>query len=1338
MARARIAWCSLLLLACASANFEPFADVEELKPHRLHEHCEEEADEDGHRWCSRSFKKRLEDGADIELHWRMHINPDRILSLDTEAEHGVKTIRCAPDELELFVPHTHLGHLEAGKFIVGSHFVHNCPHIPESAMYNKIVQVKRKRTSDGGLGKMFHYHLATEAVPHMGHTAKHVNFYFNYMPVEAREIDNPWPKRRSYLDLPRHQRRLFDFPSFVQPSNGNFHAAGQTSGDMQRKNGIVSFNPDQVSNFGWNWNFFLNETKAPRFVIDRPDTTGTFILENPYVKAHAGCFLNFTSRFEGFMKAPHIIWQAGLNGQGIMQGRLRGALNSTRSMEMEASSYKIPSTVLENFPFLRILTKFEHTRWFSPINHAAGPMPVSFTPGFQFQMEIYHKGPFSGFLATGGSTRGTMQPILHFDSEKGFRQELKGELINTTVYPPLYMIFTQAFEFGLRADPIMHLKGDFMGFQNVEAALHFRAYQNVTVYRQGAVQFGVDQRKELVVFPFRVVGLDNLDFNIKYKLQIKAMGVEKSTKYTISWGDIEFHENVATFNFGNCTDADAENAKIFLTLYKVDETTGVTTQLGTGEYTVMSWEKGIGQPVPTWVNLVSATNEPIANAQLYIVHKADPVPFLASRIKGIGFSFPLLSLLTDQINNEYKDKGLNPQCPLKMHLVMGNKSYMVDVSGSVTTPSATGNTVIELYPTFVDMWAQCAPSMQFCTSPQVELWCGGLMLGSGPVPPFGIPVPQERNFLEKMIGIQQTTPPPVGPETSKMLPQVTLSTAGNVPVATVTSEVRMSPPTGSSEFLSPSFGMKVSLGQGIQFVWTVADCTLGQSVTFEVIPMIIRSAASLGGQDVSQFRKIGNMYLLPDPASKQAGVAGVCESRSVLNVPAEQLPCSFAKELAFNSPAFSQGDKLIVMVTWTKDGLEHKIYSPPFMLSVGRLRRLEGGFGNMPAALPPAIAAPMEPQSEQFPATPTNGTAPAFQTPGMASKSMKSKECQREDLRFNFGQGAEARVEVLSMGVPEALQQDMPLMDDASDGPVFASPWQAMGGNQPAMEAKDFLPDGACQMGMCDTMLPGCREAQFKSMYFPILILNFSRNMYYENENSTNGTTTKMIKEAMAWAFSAMPEAIQVALQELEQREKELKQQTAVPNYGFGNYNQPNQNQFGFNNGQQSNWFNTPQASSSGSTQQMPQAFGKWWNTQRRLTAKRMGVDQEGQPVEMPTKLMSHQAEIRFRDGLPYRITHDVLKKMIKQGMIPVDDGKNAKLGELNIVGFYLEDSEDLSSSPAEAPREWPIAAMAMAASAFAVAAAVAGVLTRSRWHSGSGYEIPLQEKELECERGLE
>lgn len=60
----------LLLLRVAS--FSPFADVEELKPQRLHPYCADARDEafsrvsqgacwqDGHRWCSRSIKKRLE------------------------------------------------------------------------------------------------------------------------------------------------------------------------------------------------------------------------------------------------------------------------------------------------------------------------------------------------------------------------------------------------------------------------------------------------------------------------------------------------------------------------------------------------------------------------------------------------------------------------------------------------------------------------------------------------------------------------------------------------------------------------------------------------------------------------------------------------------------------------------------------------------------------------------------------------------------------------------------------------------------------------------------------------------------------------------------------------------------------------------------------------------------------------------------------------------------------------------------------------------------------------------------------------------------------------------
>jgi len=1315
----------------------PFADVEELKPHRLHPHCADAVDEDGHRWCSRSFKKRLADGADIELNWKMHVDPDRILSLDTEAEHGVKISRCAPDELELFVPHSHLQHLEVGKFIVGSPFVHNCQHQPESAMYHKVVQVKRKRTADGGIGNMFHFHIATQAVPHMGWTAKHIEYNFSYMPVEAREIHNPWPERRSYLDHSSESRRLqgFQFPGFAQPSAGNIQSAGQSSGSMQRNNGIVSFNPDQVSNFGWNWDFFLNESKTPKFVIDQPDTQGIFILENPYIKAHAGCFLNFTSKFQGFMKAPHIIWQAGLKGHGIMQGRLRASLNSTRPMSLEASSYKIPSEVLENFPFLRILTKFDKTRWFNQVSHGVGPMAASFTPGFQFQMEVYHKGVFHGFLATGGSTRGVMMPILHFDSLKGFEQTIQGELLNTTVFPPLYKIFTEVFELGVRADPIFHLKGDFMGFQGVEAAMHFRAYQNCTISRQGSVHFDVDARKALVVYPFRVVGPNQLDFNTKYQLKMQAKGVEKVTSPTTSWGQVEFHEPISNCNFGNFTEAEVENVAITVILEKVDTTTGAVTQMGQGSYTVMSWELGIGQPVPTWINIKNAENQAVANAQVYIVHKENVVSFLSSRIKGIGFDFPSVSLIPGQIQNEYKD--LPADCPLKIHLILGNRSYLVDVNPKSMGQGAvfTGQTVIELYPSFVDMWAACATTMEFCTSPKIELWCGSQKLGSAPVPPFGIPVPEESNFIEDMLGMQPTMAPAIGTEQTNNLPAVQVTTPNNIPVATITSEVRLSPATASSSFLSPSFAADVTMGEQIEFIWTIADTVAGQAMTFKVIPMKIVSQQQLPDQDLSKYRKIGDSFLFSESDSTQADVPGTCQARPVHGMEASALPCSFAKALAFNSPGFATGDKMIVMVTWMQDNKEHKIYSPAFRLVggvtmptmpvPGGTRRLQAAAA---AALPPAQSNLRSPSPAPATPAPTLGA-------GNSSEN-QSEACARQDLRFNFGQGVEVRLEVLSMGVPQALQQDMPMMAmDDNSGPVYTSPWEAMGGNQPAMEAKDFLPETACEMGMCDTALPGCRQASFKQLYFPRLVFNFSRPYFY-NHNETNSTTQKLIQEAMAWAFSAMPEAIQVVLQELEQREKELQQQTAVPNYGFGAYSQPNQNQFGFNNGQQqNNWFNSPQA--TGNTQQMPQAFGKWWNTQRRLTAKRMGVDGEGRPVEMPSKLMSHQAEVQFRNGLPYRVDHVLLKKMIKSGMIPVDDGHSKKLGKLNIIGFYFEDlgAIQVPESDVHARAGWAGWVTALAACA-ATAAVAFGVFLRSRC-SDSGYKPQLLEA-AQCEEGLE
>ena len=81
-----------------------------------------------------------------------------------------------------------------------------------------------------------------------------------------------------------------------------------------------------------------------------------------------------------------------------------------------------------------------------------------------------------------------------------------------------------------------------------------------------------------------------------------------------------FHEKVSDFSFGSFKDFEVKDVVINLVLEEVDVNGQVTT-LGSGTYTVMSWERGIAHPVPTWIKIANSNNEDVANAQVYIVHK---------------------------------------------------------------------------------------------------------------------------------------------------------------------------------------------------------------------------------------------------------------------------------------------------------------------------------------------------------------------------------------------------------------------------------------------------------------------------------------------------------------------------------------------------------------------------------------------------------------------------------------------------------------------------------------------------------------------------------------------
>mmetsp|Transcript_114216 Transcript_114216/g.328133 ORF Transcript_114216/g.328133 Transcript_114216/m.328133 type:complete len:118 (+) Transcript_114216:58-411(+) len=93
-----LAMLGALCASCASGAFVPFSGVDELKPQRLRDFCGSEplpVRAPNIRRCKHHFTKTLDDESEVELGWQIEADPDAILSLDTEAEHGVRLHRCA-------------------------------------------------------------------------------------------------------------------------------------------------------------------------------------------------------------------------------------------------------------------------------------------------------------------------------------------------------------------------------------------------------------------------------------------------------------------------------------------------------------------------------------------------------------------------------------------------------------------------------------------------------------------------------------------------------------------------------------------------------------------------------------------------------------------------------------------------------------------------------------------------------------------------------------------------------------------------------------------------------------------------------------------------------------------------------------------------------------------------------------------------------------------------------------------------------------------------------------------------------------------------------------------
>lgn len=1246
-----------LLLAGGASSFSPFAGVEELKPQRLEQFCSKETfpSQDGKsqlRKCSHLVRKTLEDGGKVELGWQMHVDPDRILSLDTEAEHGARLTRCSPDELELELPESHARHAAEGHIIVASRFLHGCEHMPDKHLFHRVLEVKQHDWMQGGPGvegSRVAVRLSTQELPSLAQAVEFVDFHFSYIPIEATDLVS-FPEMRTDFGLNRpilekQARRLSGFPSLsgmlhniesikiegLEEDSGNFHHAGESHTSINTDNDILNLMPKQVSNFGWNWDFGLNTTEEPELNMNGPGSEGFIKIKNPYVKIHAGIYVNFTSRFFGPFGLPHVHWTAGIKGHGHLQGRIIAALNTTGDAGVDpVKTFKVLD--------IPILEQLRHPVWFNQVDFATGSLPVSVEPGWEFNAKLYHRGEFKGTAVFGGKTHGTMNPSMSFDSLKGFESSVEGELLDTDVWPPMWIIFTKHFEMGLMLRPSLLMKGDMFGLEEATAAIDLALYLNLTIRREGSNTglAGADAMQKLTVYPFRVMGLQGIDFHTRYRVRISVSGVTLETKPAMNWGEVLFHEHVSNFDCGIVPQQVVMEQGITVTLIKVTDNKDhpderpLEEELGSGKVEYKSLLNQVCQPSPSVANIKDADGKDVATVELLVVMQDAPDAWFASKIRGVSLSFPEVMLRQDALQQQFPSLGgVVPEVTL--HLLHGGKTFISDVKqaagGTIQRTPMHGESTLEFPPGFVDVWLPCPLAAAKCDKPRIELYAGHVLIASAPIPELqwtsAAPAPDgSNNFLEYRPS-EVTLPATV----AMYAPGSLTST-----IALVKMQAQIFDPSLSSLFIKPTASKEVSLDDSEQLMWLISSCSHTKAITFHL------SARKLSPvlEAFSMHRRVGDMELKPIPGSQQEEYLK-CKERTP-NSNSDD-PCPFTVDWEFDSALYAVGDIVVVLIQWTCEGSElHEMYTPPFkVLPLGGRRRLSE-----------------EPARKLWNSEDWN------------SHIEKNKaSCEEKDLHFNLGAGVLARARIDSFGVPKGF----PMLGGLDEAPIMVTEWHPIGAIKPGTDAREIFPEILCEGGLCQGALPGCREAQFKLLHFPRIIIDFNRPFAYNKTGQ--GHFTEVLEEAMAVGFSMMPEMVDIGI-------RELNMSRARHRYA----NMQSQQQPTTNNPPlPASMFRAPQiqqpavpryptAVAATGSDDTNQAFNQWWSgVQRRL----LGV-METKPEPQP----GHQVEVRFKKGLPYIVDRQLMDMMLQHGyFMEVEDDASKTLGPLRIVSYHIDHSED-------------------------------------------------------------
>jgi hypothetical protein len=1253
--------------------------------------------------------KSLDDGGEVSLGWRMEVDPDTILSVDTESSHGVRLLRCGPDELQLEMPEKHLQrHIRVGSVIVASSFVHQCGHLGRYHMYHRVKEVRDiSRTGIGSPAAAslpLRVTLATNELPSLAHALPSVSFNFSYMPAEALD-PSPFPLMRTNFgqtdpDFEAHNparsrqrhnrdtdsRRLQAFgtgggaqfglpPGGFPPSAFSAYHPSAVGNGLETMDKLLTLIPKQMSNFGWNWNFFMNDTEEPEFNYTLPGIDGYMKLKQPYVKVHAGIYLNFSSHFKSIREAPKVAWKAGVDAHGVVSGRMLTDIKSTS---------KITEDPFHLFQ-LPLLEELGDIMWFEKIDFSVGAMPLAVQPGFQFKAEMYHTGLIDGTVQLGGKTNFVVKPEIRFDSELGFFSGIKADFKDTDLYPPLWIVATNHFEMGVALEPQFWLGGQFGTIENSKAGFELRPYLNMTIKRDGADLVGKDT-KTLIAYPFRIMGLPNR-FNKKYKAKISANGVDHETSPELNWGQVSFHDHISKFDCGAMPQDAMLTDAIKVTLIEVDDSSGkdVERKLGTSDVQCTTMLNGQCQPSPSTVQFeIGGAN---AYIEMAVLWEDNPIPWFASRIRAVALSFPKVSLREVALQKAVPSlsSASGPTDKFTLKITHAGRSYASEIKGPSKLGSQVlfeGTQTLDLGPTFLENWMPC--HVQGCESGQLELFYGTHRIAWRNLPEipwnsitdsypdsgstdvdklFDRDTEKEKKeslvqktvttaVMQAVTDVAVSTAQTASLVTQKIPLSVALTADGKPgpPVAIVSMSASVADPSHGSFFLKPEHAAKASVGHPYTFDFTVANVNDDVDYSFRYSALKMVPAASVDKHAAVKSATVGGQILKEVEGSHKA-VTARCQRNSIPGINLRKPPCSFAYDLELSRGSYAMNDYIVLMVKWMEGNQEHIIYSPPLEIashSSGRRLFTEEDWNQRLAS--------------------------------------RKQTCEQKDLNFRVGFGMMTRAK---------LEDDMsgifPMIGQKR--PQISTGFQKLAEDDLVNSKADkLLPDNLCNEGVCSGRMPGCTEANFEMMHFPELLFNFNRDFLYEDL----GEGTDSLKEVLAYAFSTLPEAVEMTIERLNS----TGTTTQSPYAGFqptvqwpsgykgypypagatpsmpGVYSgfQPTPTYGGFQ--PQPTYAGMP----AGAYPMMPvpgiPAVQGGTSPSRRLRARNGAASHAARKSPPSEPLQGRSARVRFTKGLPLIVDRPLVEMMLRHGMFaPVNDDLSHVHGPLFIEDFEVHDT---------------------------------------------------------------